>query len=250
MSNKCLVVGYGRLGQTLSEIMRKQCAVAILEKDPTKQKLAKSNGFELAALEEIGQFQTIIVCVPINQFEPVIKEISGKLAPGSLLIDTCSVKVYPVKIMMDTVPKAVQIMATHPLFGPDSVKLGLKGLGMAVCPVRVEQDNLNDWHHFWRGLGVRVLEITPEEHDRAAAYTLGLTHFVGRVLGELNLKREEIATTGFNALLEVIEQTSNDTWRLFHDMQHYNPYTKEMRDKLATALADVQKKLDAAIDTE
>ena len=33
---------------------------------------------------------------------------------------------------------------------------------------------------------------------------------------------------GFTELLGVIEQTCNDSWDLFKDLQKFNPYTNEM----------------------
>jgi hypothetical protein len=64
------------------------------------------------------------------------------------------------------------------------------------------------------------------------------------VLGELDLRSAEITTKGFEDILGVIEQTNNDTWQLFFDLQCYNPYTKEMRDRLVQAFNTILTKLD------
>jgi prephenate dehydrogenase len=42
------------------------------------------------------------------------------LRPGQLIIDTCSVKERPLEWMLEELPDHVQIVGTHPLFGPDS----------------------------------------------------------------------------------------------------------------------------------
>jgi prephenate dehydrogenase len=117
-----------------------------------------------------------------------------------------------------------------------------------MCPVRLKDATYADWRELWADIGLHVIEMTPDEHDRAGAYTLGLTHVVGRVLGEVGLKPEETATVGYRALLEVMQQTGNDSWELFADMQHFNPYSREMRDKLKLALSDITDKLDKAIN--
>ena len=36
-------------------------------------------------------------------------------------------------------------------------------------------------------MGLVIQEMTTHEHDREAAYTQGITHFIGRTLNELNL---------------------------------------------------------------
>ena len=52
-----------------------------------------------------------------------------------------------------------------------------------------------------------------------------------------------IDTVGATKLLEVEEQTCNDTWELFINLQHYNPYTKEMRIRLGEAYDKLYNKL-------
>ena len=41
---------------------------------------------------------------------------------------------------------------------------------------------------------------------------------------------------GYNKLLEIVEQTCNDPWQLFLDLQRYNPHTREMRARLEKSL--------------
>jgi len=70
--------------------------------------------------------------------------------------------------------------------------------------------------------------MTPDEHDHIAASSQGVTHFLGRVLNESGVRSTNMNTMGFNELLGVIEQTCNDSWELYTDLQLYNPYTKKM----------------------
>jgi len=44
-------------------------------------------------------------------------------------------------------------------------------------------------------------------------------------------------------LLGVIEQTCNDSWDLFKDLQKYNPYTNEMIDKLVREIKNLHKQI-------
>ena len=124
-----------------------------------------------------------------------IHKISGKLAPGTLLMDTCSVKAYPAQIMRKHVPRGVDLLATHPMFGPDSGRNGIEGLPMILCPIRVSDQRVAQWFEFFRSLGLRVITMSPHEHDFKAAYTQGIAHYVGRVLADLHLQKSEIGTT-------------------------------------------------------
>ena len=83
--------------------------------------------------------------------------------------------------------------------------------------------------------------MSPDDHDRIAASSQGITHFIGRVLNESGVRSTDINTLGFNELLGVIEQTCNDSWELFKDLQKYNPYTNKMIDSLVNTIQKIHK---------
>ena len=88
-----------------------------------------------------------------------------------------------------------------------------------------------------------------EEHDREAAFTQGVTHYVGRVLAEMSLRESGIGPLGYQRLLSIVEQTCNDPWQLFADLQRFNPHTVEMRARLVAAFRRVAERLDEGQDT-
>ncbi len=196
--------------------------------------------------ETVLQCDVLFFCVSISALEQVLKGVSDRLNPDALIFDTCSVKVYPIEIMEKTLPGSVGIIGTHPMFGPDSGKNGVENLPVVFTPVRTRGDESGEWKSIFRGFGLKVVEISAEMHDRDAAYTQGVTHFIGRVLDGLDLKNNEISTTGYRNLLTIVEQTCNDPLQLFMDLQHYNPYTHEMRHKLSESLKDTMKMLSEA----
>jgi hypothetical protein len=66
----------------------------------------------------------------------------------------------------------------------------------------------------------------------------------------MNLEPGEIMTRGFEDILGIIEQTNHDTWQLFHDLQYYNPYTRQMRDDLLRAFNTTMAKLHVRSGTD
>ena len=85
--------------------------------------------------------------------------------------------------------------------------------------------------------------MSAEEHDRVAAESQGLTHFIGRVLGEFGFMPTNIDTFGAKMLHQINEQVNNDSWQLFEDLQTLNPFTIEMRVRLSDAQSRVFNKL-------
>ncbi len=195
--------------------------------------------------KELLASDAVFLCVAISAMEEVVERIASNLHSGTTIFDTCSVKMYPVELMDRLLPNGVNIIGTHPMFGPDSGKNGIEGLPLAYCPVRTSKDVEEYWRRGFADMGLDVLNLTPEEHDREAAYTQGITHFMGRVLFDLGLEPSAIATKGYEKLLEIIEQTCNDPFQLFVDLQRFNPYTKQMREHLQSSLRKIQNQLQS-----
>jgi len=235
------VYGLGRFGYFWAESLAQHFSVTAYSRSSGRQ---TPEGVQRVSENELLQSSVLFICTAISAFEEVICKISKKLSPGTLLIDTCSVKSHPVAVMERNVSEGVEILATHPMFGPDSAKHGFDGLPMVMCPVRIEEKRLAEWKSFFQSLGLRILIMTPQQHDREAAFTQGITHFVGRVLADLNLEESNMATLGYRKLLEIREQTCNDPWQLFLDLQRLNPYTEEMRQSLSRSLMRILDQLE------
>jgi hypothetical protein len=155
------------------------------------------------------------------------------------------VKLHPAKILETAFESSdqIELIASHPMFGPDSGTDGVEGFPLVLWPLRVSDERYNTWRSYFEGLGVHIVEMSPDQHDRLAANSQGVTHYIGRVIGELNLQETPIDTKGFKILLSIVEQICNDSVELFQDLQYYNPYTKEMRLELEGALRHVYGQL-------
>jgi prephenate dehydrogenase len=230
------VYGLGRFGSFWAEVLAQHFPVKAHNRNPER---STPEGVERVSLAELGECDTIFLCVAISAMEPVVRELAPYLGAANTLVDTCSVKVYPVEVMRRHVPETVGILATHPMFGPDSAGDGLAGLPMIYWPERLDAETAAHWVDWFGRIGLRTIRMSPDEHDHEAAYTQGITHFIGRVLDDLSVQPSPIGTMGYRKILEVVEQTCNDPVQLFLDLQRYNPYTTEMRAKLKASLERV-----------
>lgn len=195
--------------------------------------------------EECLAAPVVVLCVTISAMEEVLGKIAGHLAPGTLVMDTCSVKTYPSNLMIRLLPPEIEILATHPMFGPDSGMNGIADLPIVLSPLRVNEKNAEFWRTSFENMGLRVVDMSPRQHDNEVAFSQGITHFVGRVLGELNLNSSMIGTTAYRGLLEIVRQTCNDPWELFVDLQRFNPHTATMRSRLRTVINTMLDKFES-----
>lgn len=218
---KVAIVGFGRFGKTLERLLENDFELTIINRDNAK---------------DIMKADAVFYCVPISSFESVIKSHKKYFKNNHLLIDVLSVKMHPKKIFEKYLRGLkTQALLTHPMFGPDSSKNGFSGLPIVLDKFKCNEDNFSFWKDFFTKKRLKVIEMSAQEHDKLAANSQGVTHFIGRLLGELKFAPTSIDTLGTKKLQEVMEQTCNDTWQLFNDLQNFNPYTKAMRIKLGRA---------------
>ena len=233
------IIGFGRFGKVLLSILEKGFTVSVY--DPKVEDL--SNNVNFQDLDYVLKQKTIFISVPICHFESVIKNISPKLSKGQTIIDVCSVKIYPLDVMIDNLEKSIGIIGTHPMFGPDSFQSN-KRLKMMINNTRDVNKQYRFWKQYFNDQGIQTLEMSAQEHDLKASKTQGVTHFLGRMLKEFGIQKTTIDTQGFRDLINLVDQTCNDSWELFQDLQLYNPYTKEMIKDLKKATKKIDKQLN------
>ena len=241
------IVGFGRFGQLLASILATDFAVQVYDNDTSLKPHATSISAKFVSLETLLQADTIFYCVPISTLEKVIKEhlpLFKNMTGDKLIIDVLSVKSHPKKVFEELLPRNYQILLTHPMFGPDSVKAsGLAGQTIVMDKCRINQENFLFWQQYFINKKLKVIEMSAQEHDRLAAKSQGLTHIIGRILDEFGFEPTAIDTLGTKKLYEIKEQTCHDTWQLFMDLQTYNPYTSEMRDNLSAAFNAISDRI-------
>lgn len=136
--------------------------------------------------DEIKSSDVVMISVPINITERTIMEIAPKMSAGSLLMDITSVKTGPVEAMLKYAPRNVEILGSHPMFGPSIPDI--RGQIVIFTPVRSTK-----WLPIIRSLyednGAHIEILGAAEHDKMMAVIQGLTHFayisIGSVLHEL-----------------------------------------------------------------
>ena len=235
--NRVSIIGFGRFGAMLHSLLSKGFEVDVFDKNSID-----NSDVNEVSLEDALQNETIFIAVPIRDFENLVKEISKKISSGKTVIDVCSVKVFPKKVMLDNLSNETDIIATHPLFGPDSLKDS--GSVMTMESVRNTFGRYDFWKNYFESQNISIEEISAEEHDMMAARSQGLTHFVGRVIDDFGTNQTRIDTEGYKALHKLVNQTCNDNWELFEDIQNFNPFTEKMISELNESFEKISEIID------
>ena len=236
------IIGYGRFGKLAARYLAQDFDALVF--NPTdKSAEIKESGARAAPLRSVCQQKVVILCVPISTLKDVLAEIGPLLKKDGIVVDVCSVKVYPVQWMEALLPESVSILATHPIFGPDSASDSLQGRKIFLSPIRIGQKPYQKIKSYLASKGLEILESTPADHDEQIAISLALTHFIGRTLSEFGATQLDIDSEGYKRLLHILDVVQHDTWQLFYDMHHYNPYAQEKRAALMQAMQKIDNQL-------
>src|SRR5688500_11119762 len=201
----------------------------------------------LSAGDAASVADVVVVSVPIDVTEDVIRHVGPRVRADALLMDVTSIKHGPVTGMLESTRASV--VGTHPMFGP-SVH-SLQGQRVVVC--RARGDAWADW--VVRSFGARglvITETTAEAHDRAMSVVQVLTHFQTQVLG-LTLARlgmpleETLRFTSPAYLLELYVAARHfaQSPELYGSIEMRNPRTGEVTAAFGEAARELAEVLAA-----
>jgi prephenate dehydrogenase len=228
------IIGFGAFGRLMARHLGPHFSLCAYDPAPGPA----VEGVTQVDLPTAASCPTVILAMPVGAMEETVRAISPHLRPGVLVLDVGSVKVIPAGIMRLGLPDHVDIVATHPLFGPQSARGGIRGLKIAVCPVRGRRA-FRVAAFLRKVLGLDVILTTPEAHDREAAMVQGLTHLVAKVLVQMEPLPTRMTTRSFELILQAVGMVRHDAPEVFRAIEQANPYSREVRRRffdLASAL--------------
>lgn len=177
------------------------------------------------AAKYLSDCQAVLLTVPTQALEEVMRAIVPLLPEKVILMDISSVKIKPMQKMLQGFSGPV--VGTHPLFGPDPDKnISLK---IATVPGR-KRKAFDQVVAFLEDIGLQPFETTAEEHDRAMAYIQGL-NFVS-TLSYLastcqNHQIEKFLTPSFHRRLEAARKMLTEDAEMFQNLFEDNPYSHD-----------------------
>lgn len=231
------IVGFGRFGQFAARILGRDFSVSAYD-----TRTPEGNpDLRLGSLREVAGKPCLLLCVPMSRMERVCRRLAPLLTPGQLVMDTCSVKEEPLRLMLEILPRSVEVVGTHPLFGPETGRQGIAGLEVALCPGR--GNRVGKVKQYLETLELRVSVTTATEHDRAMARTQALFHFLAQGFSRMKVDPDTLATPGPAQLFRAFQDVRGDSRQLFRDLQQMNRFAPAQRKKLIDSLAALDRSL-------
>jgi prephenate dehydrogenase len=236
------LIGFGAFGRLIAQHLAPLVQLRAYDEAVRSLQNSRINNLRFVSVIEAANCSVVILAVPVNRMEETVRVISPHLKPGSLVLDVGSVKVTPADIMQRGLPPHVDVIATHPLFGPQSAVDGIRGLKIAVCPIRGTR--FRRVVAFLRMLGLEVIVTTPDEHDREAATVQGLTHLIAKVLVQMEPLPTRMTTRSFDLLMQAVGMVRDDAPEVFQAIESVNPHSREVRRQFFDLAARLNAKLE------
>src|SRR2546428_5202397 len=208
---------------------------------------AKEMEVEPGTILDAASSDIVILSVPMEEIVRVATETASLMTTGSLLIDISSVKTGISERIAEKIPKELEYVSLHPLFGPNTDHL--YGHTIVAVPYQSGQE----WPKLARTLqsaGSKLIAMSAAQHDKAMAYVQGLHHFA---LISLGLGLDGM---GGEPRTQSLRETEGkivsllDSWDTIVGIQQLNPFLPPVRQKFveaATNLAQIRSKQSTGV---
>jgi len=221
-----IIGGAGKMGQWFAvRLLQDGAQVVITGRNQEKLNAAgKKLGVPIATnTEAVKQSDVVIISVPPETFEQVVKEIGPYARDGQIFFDVTSLKTKPVEIMHRYIDKGT-ILGTHPVFGPGAKSASNQNF--VLTPTNEEEAVLaGKTRQYLEERVANVSIMTPLEHDRMMTVVLGLAHFIAIVSADTLLSLEKfeemkkLGGTTFKVLYTLIESVISEDPELYASLQ-------------------------------
>ena len=230
-----IIGGAGNMGKWFTRyLLSEGMQVVISGRNQEKLKsAARELGVTSASnVGAVTQADVVVVSVPVDTFEAVVREIAPHITDKQTVIDVCSLKTMPVEVMHRYIKKGT-MLGTHPVFGPGAGSLANQNF--VLTPTDTAEWELADKvKAHLDGKGANVSVMSPQEHDEIMSVVLGLAHFIAIVSADTLLSFERFAEmkkiggTTFKLLYTLVESVISEDPRLYATLQMNFPDMAKM----------------------
>ena len=223
------IIGLGLIGGSFAISAKKYIKDCICYgEDISKKHLNKALDLnlidEILSNDKYSMMDVIILAVPVDIASSNIISLLDKLNENALIIDVGSIKKNICqKVFLH--PRRNQFLATHPIAGTEysGPEAAFERLfydqNQIICESNKTRPDLLEWALNWFSqMSMKVLEMSPEEHDEHIAYVSHLSHISSFMLGKTVIEKEndekaifDMAGSGFASTVR-LAKSSPDMW--------------------------------------
>jgi len=189
---KIVIIGVGLIGGSLGmALCNRRVAETVVGVGRNKESLNAAlqcgaiHQASLNPLQAVTEAEIVVLAAHLSANQGLLIDISPYLTPGTVVTDVGSVKGKIIRTAQELMPRGTFFVGGHPMAG--SERQGIAGADPYLFEnayyILTPTPDLPVWalektRVMARGIGARVIELTPEEHDLAVAALSHLPHVV------------------------------------------------------------------------
>ena len=232
---KILILGAGKMGTFLTDVLCLQHEVALFDTDPKKLRFV-FNTLRMTRQEEVREFEPelMINCVTLKYTIEAFNNILPHLPKNCIISDIASVKTGLQSYYEKT---GMRYVSTHPMFGPTFATLDNLRTQNAI--VISESDHMGKafFKDLYGSLNLNIFEYTFDGHDEITAYSLSIP-FASTLTFASVMKPIDAPGTTFKRHMDIARGLLSEDDYLLSEIL-FNPYTPKQVENIRTELANL-----------
>ena len=238
---KILILGAGKMGSFLCDVLSFQHELAVYDTDPQKLRFT-FNTQRFTSLDEIKAFEPdlMINAVTVKYTIEAFKSVLPVLPERCIISDIASVKTGLPEFYATC---GHPFVSTHPMFGPTFASLG--NLSQENAIIISESDHLGKvfFRDLYNSLHLHIEEYTFTQHDQTIAYSLSIP-FASTLVFAGVMRHQNAPGTTFKRHMAIARGLMSEDDYLLSEIL-FNPNTPEQLKLIQEKLAQLQKIVDA-----
>jgi prephenate dehydrogenase len=237
---KILVLGAGKMGTFLTDVLCLQHEIALFDTDAKRLRFV-FNTLRMTTYEEIKAFQPelVINCVTLKYTIDAFQKVLPYIPQNCIIADIASVKTGLKAYYEST---GMRYVSTHPMFGPTFATLD--NLSSQSAIIIAESDHMGKafFKDLYGSLRLKIFEYTFEEHDQTIAYSLSIP-FASTLVFASVMKPQEAPGTTFKRHMDIAKGLLSEDDYLLTEIL-FNPYTPEQLNDIRAELRNLLDIID------
>jgi len=194
--NRVAIIGVGLIGGSLGmALLARGLAKEVVGAGSRAEnlhlavELGAIHRFAGSASEGVAGADLVIIATPVSATIPVLRDIVPYLSPGSVVTDVGSTKAAIVRAAEKLMPPGISFVGGHPMAGTEQTGVReadpylFENAFYIITPsMETPPEAINILRKLAAGVGAKVVEMEPEQHDLAVAAVSHLPQLIAASL--------------------------------------------------------------------
>ena len=218
---KILILGAGKMGSFLTDVLSFQHETAVYDVDPQRLRFVYHT-YRFTTLKEIEEFkpELVINAATVKYTQEAFLKVMPVLPKECILSDIASVKTGLKEFYEKS---GFRYVSTHPMFGPTFANLDNLSRENAIIISEGDYMGRIFFKDLYSSLKLNIFEYTFDEHDETVAYSLSIP-FVSTFVFSAVMKHQDAPGTTFKRHMDIARGLLNEDDYLLQEIL-FNPRT-------------------------